>query len=593
MAHRHAPRYLFVSIVLVLAALTSAALADTPCQHSIILRDDAGDGWGDAFVDVYVGGSLVLAGVSLADGAGPEPVYFDALPGEEIVTDWTIASGHYQASYCIAALDGTPLGCDGEGGDSPVGITVYGDCTELVCGNDLCQSGGGESCLTCLGDCGDCACASQPPEVDGSSYLSDLDCQHCGSYPVQIVTDDFELLDETLIAGVRFWGSYVGSGTPSEPDQFTLVIRDGSTGPPTTALGTYGPVAGTRTDLGDNLYEYVIDVNQFLPAGNYWLEIYNDTTDTEDTWAWKAGVRDPVYGSRGLAYSVAFPEDWGFNPGLELAFELICVAPELPDVSLTLGKAGADISVEWGADPWFRYDLLHRAGNNTPGCTAPDNGTGTIDFPADCPYQDVDVEMKIADGLPPGSSIILRGPLEGFLNRSASPGGDLGGQIEQFDGQFTWEVIGTGSLTGFNRTLVLPVSPEVHTGPRTPGEATQTFASKIHRLEGQLSGDADFCSFQLVIGSAFGLPGPGETTLSEQPGGQFAVESFFDVSYQIDFAGCAGSVLEGMSGTTTGTARLDAAHWTRESDVTPPWHHLGAMSDGIDNLYKVQVAPAP
>ena len=50
----------------------------------------------------------------MADGAGPESVYFDALPGEEIVTVWTIASGHYQASYCIVALDGTPLGCDGE-----------------------------------------------------------------------------------------------------------------------------------------------------------------------------------------------------------------------------------------------------------------------------------------------------------------------------------------------------------------------------------------------------------------------------------------------------------------------------------------------
>ena len=243
---------------------------------------------------------------------------------------------------------------------------------------------------------------------------------------------------------------------------------------------------------------------------------------------------------------------------------------------------------------WFRYDLLHREGMNTPGCTAPDNGTDTIDFPADCPYQDVDVEMKIADGLPSGSSIILRGPLEGFLNRSASPGGDLGGQIEQFDGQFNWEVIGTGSLTGFNRTLVLPVSPEVHTGPRTARRGDHRHSRpRSTSCRDNSAATADFCSFQLLIGSAFGLPGPGETTLSEQPGGEFAVESFFDVSYQIDFTGCVGSVLEGMSGTTLGTTRLDAAHWTRASDVTPPWPHVGALSDGSDTLYKVQAAPTP
>ena len=112
-------------------------------------------------------------------------------------------------------------------------------------------------------------------------------------------------------------------------------------------------------------------------------------------------------------------------------------------------------------------------------------------------------------------------------------------------------------------------------------------------MEGQLSGDADFCTFQLVTGSAFGLPSPGETTLTELQGGEFSVDSFFDVSYRIDFVGCIGSVLEGMSGTTTGTTRLHAASWTRERDVTPPWHHSGAMGDEVDYFYKLQVAPAP
>ena len=50
----------------------------------------------------------------------------------------------------------------------------------------------------------------------------------------------------------------------------------------------------------------------------------------------------------------------------------------------------------------------------------------------------------------------------------------------------------------------------------------------------------------------------GQTILTELPtGGEYNVESFFDIMYEIDFEGAPGSVLEGMSGLTTGEVRME------------------------------------
>jgi len=127
-------------------------------------------------------------------------------------------------------------------------------------------------------------------------------------------------------------------------------------------------------------------------------------------------------------------------------------------------------------------------------CTAPDNGTGTIDFPPDCPYDSPGDPMLIIDGLPPGTTLELRAPLTGFTNVVNVPGGTLGGEICTFDAWFDWTVTGTGSLTGFSRHLMMPVSGEIHIGPRNPGDPVQTFDADLFRLQGQLFGDVEVSS---------------------------------------------------------------------------------------------------
>jgi hypothetical protein len=59
-------------------------------------------------------------------------------------------------------------------------------------------------------------------------------------------------------------------------------------------------------------------------------------------------------------------------------------------------------------------------------------------------------------------------------------------------------------------------------------------------------------------GAVFGLPSPGHTTLSELTNGDFNVDSFFDIAYEIEFVGAPGSVLEGMAGATQATLRMQA-----------------------------------
>jgi len=186
-------------------------------------------------------------------------------------------------------------------------------------------------------------------------------------------------------------------------------------------------------------------------------------------------------------------------------------------------------------------------------CLAPDNGSGTVTFPADCDYDHAAFPMMIIDGLPMGTTIELAGPLTGFHNVITTPGGGLGGEVCFFEASFDLTVSGTGSLAGFSRHLSVPAWGEIHIGPRNPGDPQQFFEARIDSLHAQLFGDPDFCEFIIRAGDDYGLPSPGQTLLTELPSGDFAVESFFDITYEIEFEGCPDSQLSDYVGVTRRT----------------------------------------
>lgn len=204
-------------------------------------------------------------------------------------------------------------------------------------------------------------------------------------------------------------------------------------------------------------------------------------------------------------------------------------------------------------------------------CAAVDNGLGTAELPPQgCGYVSPTGVFQIIDGLPPGTTIELVPVLDSFscvTTPCGQPGGMLGGERELFDAVLTWQLTGTGDLSGYSRELALAVSGESHSAPRVPGEVVQTFATDLFQLQGQIMGDPDFDSLQLTAGADFGLPSPGQTSLMRRHGGHFSVDSFFDVTYRIDFVGAPGGMLDGLSGSTTGTVRLAVAGPPTEDGV--------------------------
>ncbi|MCC6124249.1 MAG: PEP-CTERM sorting domain-containing protein [Pirellulales bacterium] len=190
-------------------------------------------------------------------------------------------------------------------------------------------------------------------------------------------------------------------------------------------------------------------------------------------------------------------------------------------------------------------------------CYVPDNGLGTADLPIPCPYYTPIDDMNIVDGLPPGTTVEIDAILSGMAGVEIPFGVYAGGNSQSYSGILAIPLIGTGTLAGYSRPgMTMPVTGSTGSNSRSPYMATQSFNTEMFQLQGQLLGDPDFDLLRITAGTSFGLPSPGHTTLTQAGGGNWAVDSFFDITYRIDFVGAPGSPLAGMSGSTTGTIRF-------------------------------------
>jgi len=353
-----------------------------------------------------------------------------------------------------------------------------------------------------------------------------------------------------------------------------------------------------------------------LPSGNFAVDSFFDITYQIDFVGAPGGVLDGMSGTTTatLRMETGFPDQpaciGGCPPGYECAETITqqpdgtldiccdcvptdcgptadgldCLPVDCPDANDECLPACAHYDFDTGETTVLDCDCRGRdechveiagetGGPRGDPCVVVDNGSGTVTLPPDgCEYLSPDEVHMIIEGLPPDTTIELAPIHKDFICYEQQfctlpippgdcevPGGSLGGHGDCFDSILQLQMTGTGALLGFARNVSVQAFCEVHTGPRNPGDPVQDFPTDMFRLQGEIFGDPDFDLLRITAGTNFGLPSPGQTTLTRlgPPGSSFAVDSFFDITYQIEFVGAPGSVLEGFSGTTTGTLRME------------------------------------
>ncbi|HBV01460.1 MAG TPA: hypothetical protein DEF00_03660 [Candidatus Taylorbacteria bacterium] len=191
-------------------------------------------------------------------------------------------------------------------------------------------------------------------------------------------------------------------------------------------------------------------------------------------------------------------------------------------------------------------------------CTRPDTEGTAVVLDKDTMYQNTGGQLTIVQPAPGTIGVtadaFLRSGPDTVVTRGGSP---AAGETYTFDTEMLQLSLSSG------RILNLLANGVASTSPRTPGDPVQSFDTEMLQLQGQLPiGDPDFDLLRITAGTDFGLPSPGHTTLTKLPDGNWNVDSFFDITYRIDFVGHPGGAYTGMSGSTTGTIRM--------ADICPP-----------------------
>ncbi len=358
--------------------------------------------------------------------------------------------------------------------------------------------------------------------------------------------DDFMCTETGPIKDIHFWGSWLNDDTAYIPSFTVSIWSDVPAGVslpwshPGTKLWEKDFSLYVKTPMDLRIQGWYDPPNNYFPHPNHqrWYQ-YDILVDSIDWFGQTAGE---IY--------------W------------LVVKANLDPIDSLMGK-------RWG---WksslqqFNDDAAYREPIIGTPCYTPDNGTSTGTLPAQCPIDGYGNLMTFFDGLPPGSTIDFPARMINMMSPLEVPGGTLGGHMQFFDVFIEMPMTGTGAMFGFSRNILMPLQCQTHTGPRG-GAAVQSIPADFFQLQGQIIGDPDFDLLRITGGTNFGLPSPGHTTLTQLPSTDWQVESFFDITYRIDFVGAPGGPLGGMSGSTTGTIRMYQGHapgsnWTEIR--TPP-----------------------
>lgn len=227
-------------------------------------------------------------------------------------------------------------GCSGTDGWYVDDVRVY-DCT----GAGDCNSNGIPDEVETLGG-GHLDVRLSNPSGHGSGYFTDADLGPSGFVVVR--AQHFTLFAPTTIDSIRFWGGYYPNNTPPTDDLTVIFHADGG-GFPGAAVSTQLSVPVTRALSGFSIggvdeWEFVTElpIPVSLAAGDYWIEIFNDTTGDDDTFFWSGSSYN--IGLVRTAWSAQAPgaawntSEQTFNLAIELIAGVVgtdCNANGIPD----------------------------------------------------------------------------------------------------------------------------------------------------------------------------------------------------------------------------------------------------------------------
>lgn len=175
-----------------------------------------------------------------------------------------------------------------------------------------------------------------PDLVDG--VLSDADCDACQG-GVQVAAENFVWFSN--VCWIDFWGGYLPGSAPPQ-DSFTVVFHDDAGGLPGPVVATYAGLRGHRsatgrTVLGVDEYHYFLELDPAVwldGSVDHWVEIYNDTPGSSESFFWETGDLDPNTGLPGHAVASEAPGSaWLPVPGAELAIILTTDCVPFPTMS--------------------------------------------------------------------------------------------------------------------------------------------------------------------------------------------------------------------------------------------------------------------
>ncbi|MCP4783725.1 MAG: hypothetical protein GY878_09240 [Fuerstiella sp.] len=145
---------------------------------------------------------------------------------------------------------------------------------------------------------------------------------------------------------------------------------------------------------------------------------------------------------------------------------------------------------------------------------------------------------------------------DNVTNRNQTDGGSFtNGTQETFTADLVVEFVGSGPVfnAGFQRAVALSsVAVVIDHDVRQIGSAFQMSSGEFRDIDVMLpAGDPDFDLLHIRAGIGLG-PSTGETTLRRLPGtDNFQVDSFFDITYEIEFLGSGTGAFGILGGTST------------------------------------------